>query len=196
MSKTQTDNQQPEAPTAPSSTMTVEEGGGELDKVRNILFGAQKRNIDHHFARIEKYFNQELLSVKIAFQKRLDALEIYLKAEFEALNKQLENEKKERVAGQKKLNTQLTDLDKSNQQELDRITTQFSEDARELRNLVLDVSKKSSIALEEKAGNLTEMMRQADEELRQVKTDRFDLADLFEELSVRIRNGTDESIIE
>lgn len=194
MSKTLKDKQkQVSSPPASPSTPHGDEYN-ELDKVRNILFGAQSRDLEQRLARMEQYFGQELESVRSTFEKRLGTLETYIKTEDVEFNKRLNEFKKEHGHCLAEQNIKIQELETSHQHALKSITTQASKTEQELRSMVIDLSKTMSTALEEKAENLTEMMRKADEELRLLKTDRFDLADLFEEFSVRLRNNTERPV--
>ncbi|MFI5179118.1 MAG: hypothetical protein ACHQO8_11165, partial [Vicinamibacterales bacterium] len=56
-------------------------GTGNLDKVRDILFGGQARDIDRRFQRIEERLLKETADLKDDVRKRLSALEQFMKQE-------------------------------------------------------------------------------------------------------------------
>ncbi len=54
-------------------------GGGNLDKVRDILFGGQMRDYEKRFNRLEDRLVKECSSIRDDIKKRLDSLEMYVK---------------------------------------------------------------------------------------------------------------------
>ena len=54
--------------------------GGNLDKVRDLLFGGQMRDYDRRFARLEERLVKETTELRDDVKKRLGALEAYMKA--------------------------------------------------------------------------------------------------------------------
>src|SRR5215813_12449769 len=59
--------------------------GQNVDKIRDILFGAQMRDYDKRFARLEDRLMKDAEALRDEMRKRLDALESYVKQEAEAL---------------------------------------------------------------------------------------------------------------
>ena len=56
-----------------------------LDKVRDILFGHQMREVDRRFARLEERILKETRDLKDDLKRRLDALEAYTNKEADEL---------------------------------------------------------------------------------------------------------------
>src|SRR5438445_469176 len=72
-------------------------GGGEnLEKVRDILFGAQMRDQDRRFGRLEERLAKDLADVREETKARLESLEAYLKKEVQSLVDRLKNESSQR----------------------------------------------------------------------------------------------------
>src|SRR5262249_50968813 len=80
--------------TLPSEGKTTadESGAASLDKVRDILFGAQARDTDRRFTRLEDVIARETAELKDDVRRRLGALEEYVKQEFESLAERLKKE--------------------------------------------------------------------------------------------------------
>ncbi len=72
-------------------------GGANLDKVRDILFGSQLREVERRFARLEERLVKDTNSLKDDVKKRLDALELYVRNETESLTGQIKSEHEDRV---------------------------------------------------------------------------------------------------
>ena len=60
--------------------ITVDDGGN-IDKVRDILFGGQMRDYDRRFQKLEERLLQETSELKDDVRKRLAALEQFMKQE-------------------------------------------------------------------------------------------------------------------
>src|SRR4051812_34214578 len=72
-------------------------GSGNLEKVRDILFGTQMRELDRRFARLEERIVKETQDLKDDIRRRLDALEAYTTKETEALAGHIRQERTDRV---------------------------------------------------------------------------------------------------
>lgn len=53
-----------------------------LDKVRDILFGNQMRDVERRFARLEERLVKDTADLKDDVKKRLDTLEAYMRREY------------------------------------------------------------------------------------------------------------------
>src|SRR4051812_25520471 len=125
-----------EAPPAPEE--------GNIDKIRDILFGVQMRESDRKFARIEERLVQEINEMREDSRRRLDSLEEYIKGEISSLADRLANEQNGRVDAVKGLTGELKELAHN----LDKKTTQINEQTvkseSDLRQQILTQSKNLS----------------------------------------------------
>jgi len=72
-----------------------------MEQVREILFGAQLKDMEIRFKRQDERFTQEISDVRESFKKRLDTLENFMKSEVSGLLDRLRGESEEREAAQK-----------------------------------------------------------------------------------------------
>src|SRR3979409_1479285 len=72
-------------------------GGGNIDKIREILFGIQMRDYEKRFARLEERLLKESGDLREEAKKRFDSLELYIKHEMEALTERLTAEQHART---------------------------------------------------------------------------------------------------
>jgi hypothetical protein len=79
-----------EAAPAPSS-------GGSLEQVREILFGARSRNLEHKLAALEERLELALAGLSEQGARRVDDLERYIKNELAALIEKLGAQREERM---------------------------------------------------------------------------------------------------
>lgn len=173
------------APEAPSA---IESAGGNVDKIRDILFGSQMRDYDKRFARLEERLMKDSAELREETRQRFDALEGFLKNELAALADRLKSETRQRDERDDELARQLQDTAKNIERKLGQLDDQTAQTQRELRQQLLDQAKTLNDELRRKYDELsTKLAREADE-LRNDKTDRAALADLFTELALRLNN--------
>ena len=72
-----------------------------MEQVREILFGAQLKDMEIRFKRQEDRLLREINDVKDSLKKRLDSLENFMKSEVSSLLERLKRESEEREAAQK-----------------------------------------------------------------------------------------------
>ena len=214
-------NDQQQSPQGSASAPLPIEGelvpGGNLDKVRNILFGAQSRDYERRFTRLEERFSKETTDLRDDMRRRFDALESTLKREIEELGDRLRSERNEReisvrdVAGQLKESTrQLQDRIKAEQNDrsdalgelagelrntangierrISHLDEQSSKANRELRDMANEQARKLAEQLQQKTEELWAALSKTTGELRSDKTDRASLAALFTEVAMRLND--------
>lgn len=72
-----------------------------MEQVREILFGAQLKDMEVRFKRQEERLLREIHDVKDSLKKRLDSLENFMKSEVSSLLERLRREQEEREEAQK-----------------------------------------------------------------------------------------------
>ena len=87
----------------------AEENPGNIDKVRDLLFGGQMRDYDRRFTRFEERLVQESTELKEDVRKRLLALEQFVKQETASLADRIKAENSDRVAAAKELGREVRD---------------------------------------------------------------------------------------
>ncbi|MBU7586697.1 MAG: hypothetical protein KAF91_28195 [Nostoc sp. TH1S01] len=157
-----------------------------LDKVRDILFGSQIREIDKRFARLEERLISELVNVRDETRKRLDALESYIKQEVDSLTEQLKKEQLERDAVMRSHSEEQKNINLSLENKIAQIDEQATSRQRELRDQILNQSKNLQDDLQKKYEEILAVLNRETQELQKDKTDRSKLAALFTELAIRL----------
>lgn len=163
-------------------------GGGSLDKVRDILFGANMRDYEKRFVQMEEKFIAEAADLRTEVRKRCDALETYVKREIDALNERLKSERNERLAAEKESTQETRDFMKNSDKKLNQLDESLVKTQRDLHEQMLSQSKELSEEIRQKAEGLAAAMERAVKELRNEKTDRQALAALFTEVAMRLNH--------
>lgn len=162
--------------------------GGNLDKIRDILFGAQSRDYERKFATLEERLLTESAELRNELRRRFDSLELYVKKEIEAVTDRVKAEQAERADVTKELSRELKDLVKNLDKKTGQLEDQASKAQRELRQQLLDQSKSLSEEIQTHHKEFSVALDQAVQQLRTEKTDRASLAALFMEASMRLNN--------
>ena len=161
--------------------------GQNVDKIRDILFGAQMRDYDKRFARLEDRLMKDAEALREEMRKRLDALESFVKQEAEALGQRLKTEKSERGEAVKDLGRELRDSAKAIEKKIAQLDDDFNAGQGELRAKILEQFKSLSTEIKESHRTLSAALNQEAQSLRGDLTDRVALADLFSEVSMRLK---------
>jgi DNA repair exonuclease SbcCD ATPase subunit len=162
------------------------QGGENLDKVREILFGSQARDYEKRFARLEERLLRETAEAREEVRRRSEALESYVRGEFESLTDRLKSERSERSEAVKELSRELKDLTKAFERKVAQLDDQAVKNQRELRQQILDQSKTLADDIRRRAEELTAALQRESAELRGEKADRAALAALFTEMALRL----------
>jgi DNA repair exonuclease SbcCD ATPase subunit len=163
-------------------------GAGSLDKVRDILFGAQSREYEKKIIRLEERIARESSDLRSEIKMRFDSLEAYIKGEVESLTDRWKSEQSERAESVKDLSRELKDLTKTVEKKTLQLDERVTKTQRELREQILDQSKSLSSDMRQKYEELSAALDREASELRNDKTDRSALADMFTELAMRLNN--------
>ncbi len=163
-------------------------GGGNLDKIREILFGVQMRESEKKLARLEERLLKESSDMREEIRKRFDALEVYIKKEVESLSARLKAEQEERTGSDKEVAREIKDLSKITEKKISQIDDQTAKNQRELRQQILDQSKSMTDEIRQKVEQMSALLERRVQELRSEKADRSALASLFTEMAVRLND--------
>lgn len=161
---------------------------GNLDKVREILFGGQMRDNERRFARLEERLTRETADLRDDLRKRLAALEQFTRDELSALSDRLRQEHEERADGQRDLAQELRDAAKAFEKKTAQIDDQLARAQRDLRQQLLDLQQNLTDDLKHKADEVMARLAQESGELRNDKADRSTIASLLTEMAMRLNN--------
>lgn len=166
-------------------------GGAEnVDKIRDILFGTQMRDYDKRFSRLEERLLKESADLREDSRKRFDALEAYIKKEFEALGMRLAAEKTARTDDVQHLSEGLKDLARNADRRAANIEEQMSQGHSQLREQILEQSKSLNDEIAGRHADLHSTIHREVSGLRDEKTNRADLASMFNEVAMRLTKSS------
>ena len=165
-------------------------GPGNVEKIREIIFGSQMRDYERQFKRLENRILKEVTSLREETLKRFEALETYLNKEVESINDALKTEGSDRKITVKELAGQFNKFSKATEKKTAKLENQIVEKTRDLRQQLLDQSKSLTNDIRNKYIETTEALDIAAEELRGQKVDRSTMAELLTEIALRLSNDS------
>src|ERR1700723_1126663 len=162
--------------------------GANVDKIRDILFGSQMRDYEKRFMRLEDTVTKAIETLREDMTKRFDTLSNYMKEEVDSLSQRVKAEKSERSDGMKEVSREIKDGAKVIEKKLSQLEEQMSDGHGELRSKLLEHSKSMAAEIDKLRAAPTAALNREVDVLRDEKTDRAGLADLFNEFSLRLKN--------
>lgn len=159
---------------------------GNIDKIRQILFGGQMRDYEKRFSRLEERLLKESADLRGETKKRFDALETFIKNELQAISDRLQSEQRTRDDQGQSLSRELQEASKSLERKINQLDEQNTRGERDLRQQILDQSKNLSDEIRQKHEEISAMLAREVAELSRDKTDRSALAALFSEVALRL----------
>lgn len=169
-----------------SKNGAAEDNPGNIDKVRDILFGGQMRDYERRFSRFEDRLVQESAELKEDMRKRLTALEQFVKQEGAAQSERLKAEHDERTTALKDLTREMRESNKAVEKKLGQLDDALDKLQSEMRKQILDLHKRLSDDMRKKFDDVLARLNQESTDLRNDKTDRAVLAALLNEMALRL----------
>ncbi|MGH9942250.1 MAG: hypothetical protein ACRD9R_07830 [Pyrinomonadaceae bacterium] len=162
--------------------------GGNIDKIRDILFGVQMRDYEKRFSRLEERLLKESADLRDDTRKRFEALEAFVRREFESVAERLRSEQNRREESDQNLSRNLHEAGQHFERKFVQFEEQTARAHSDLRQQLLDQSKDLNDEIRRKSEELTALLERQAGELRHDKTDRSALAGLFTEVAMRLNN--------
>ena len=179
-------NAQLDGNAAPAGVSFAE--SGNIDKIREILFGVQMRDYEKRFFRLEERLLKESADLREDSRRRFEALEAFVRNEFEALSERMKAEQGTRDMSVQGVSRELRETGQRLEQRLAQLDEETARKQRDLRQQILDQSKNLNDEIRHKFEELSAMLEREAVELRHDKTDRSALAALFTEVAMRLNN--------
>lgn len=179
-----------EPETAPAEDVMA---GGNLDKIRNILFGAQAKEFERRFSGLESSLQTELRQIRDDLKNQTEMLESYFKGELKEVSAKQRKEQSTRESEFDRFETRAADQKRNFDQKLNDLEESFEKRIGELRESLLHQGQQLSDSLQKGLDGLRAELDERMEQLGVSKADRLALAGMFSEMSMRLKNELDLS---
>ncbi len=160
--------------------------GNNLDKIRDILFGAQVRDHERRFTKLEAQLLAEAAQLRHDLKERFAALEQYIRKEVDQVTGRLTAEEQGRTDAVGRLTAELQGLAGVLQQTATQLREQSDQAHRDLQNELHSQATSLTGNFTQQHAALSATLDDAVRQLSHQKTDRASLATLFQELSQRL----------
>ena len=161
---------------------------GHLDKIRDILFGAQAREHDRRFAQLEQHLIREAADLRNDLRRRFESLEGYIKKEVDALTGRLTKEQEVREESVTKLTADLRQVAATLEEKARQLEAQTSQAQSHLLQQLADRTSELATDVQARQAETTSVLTQAIHDLGTEKTSRAMLAAILLEASQRLTN--------
>ena len=172
----------------PKGQAPAELAGGNIDKVRDIIFGGQMRDYERRFARLEERFLQETAELKDDVRRRLTALEQFVKDETASLGERITAEQAARADETKDLARDWRENARVFEKKTGQLDDQIGRVQRELRQQILELHQNVGDEMRQRIDDVLARLGRESTELRNDKADRVTLAALLTEMAMRLTN--------
>ena len=162
---------------------------GNIDQIRDIIFGAQLREYDNRFDKIESDITMLQQDIQTRLEQVKSVLTIELRTAFDSIDKKF-----------KSLNLTTQEDTADIRQQIDRVNRKFSSSIEALdealdsqtSSMRQDFSQSRDQLQEELRGLKTQVLEELDRRfsvLREVKVSRDDMAEILFELGMRLKGS-------
>jgi len=161
---------------------------GNVDRIRNILFGSQMRDYDGRFQKLEERLAREATELRGELQHQLQALEAFMKGEAESMTNRVKTEQSERGQAVERLAHEMTETAKGLELKINNLDSQAAKDIRDLREQLLEQSKALSAEMKDKHDQMKGHLDREAGQIRDAMTGREALAEMLTEVALRLKN--------
>ena len=175
----------PPEPRLPFAEAREEEG---IDKVRDILFGAQVRQYEQKFKHLEDLIQKEIANLRSETTKSAATLETYVKKEQEVLSEQFKNEQSARTESVEELSDKLDRAIKNLEKKMGQLSEKVIAGQRDLQEQILQQSKSLMEEIRSQNSQVSSSLDESVNELRTDKMDRLSFANLLLEVAMRLKD--------
>lgn len=170
------------SPTADTSNV----GSGNINKIRDILFGVQMREFEKRFQRTEDRMTKELKEIREDVKKNIDSVESFIRQEVESLSDLIKDGKNERLEIETNFNKELAESSKGLDKKIAKIDEQLTKSTRDMRQHMLDQSKSLTEEIRKKYEDNSHALEKATEGLDATKIDHSTLAEMLTDMALRL----------
>jgi DNA repair exonuclease SbcCD ATPase subunit len=161
-------------------------GSGSVEKIRDILFGAQMRDYEKKFAELKERMREEIAHLREESLKRFEMLEGFIKNEVESLSERLGKEQNERSDAIKEVLQNHTGTTTALEKKISQLDEQLTKNTRDLRQQLMEQSQSLSEDIRKKRDDASASLERVAKELQNTKVNRADLSEILVGMAMRL----------
>jgi hypothetical protein len=163
------------------------EESGYVDRLRDVLFGAQMRDYDDRFRRLDERLAGVAGEARADVQKRVETLEKGLRSEIELLTNRLNADRLERRLGIEQLMRKVAETARTFEIKIQNLGEETTREIHGLREQLFEQSNALRTEIKEKHEQMQVDLDRDTEQIRGAITKREALAEMLSEVSLRQR---------
>ena len=192
-----------------------------MEQVRELLFGAQLKDMETRFKRQEERFVREVSDAKESLKTRIDSLENFMKSEIASILARIKEEQNEREEALKveqreraeqitaeqrdradaisQLAAELASVSEILERKIAKLSNTLDSTERDLRSLLLDESKSLDAKIESKYKDALSVITKTAAQIRHDMVYRSSLSSMFTEMVVKLSGsqwGSEDEMLE
>lgn len=168
--------------------ITELQGGSRIEKIRDLIFGAEMEAYEQEFDRIEEIVRNGNEQIRAEMNERVKSLEAIVVKEVAGLHEKMSEEMQARNEGHTALRSDLEKAVQGVHQKMEDARSETAEGAQALSNQISEETTRLKKSLDDKTAELSSAVDAAVSELRTSKVDRQSLAEILTLLANRLAN--------
>jgi len=157
-----------------------------VDKIRDILFGNQMREVDQRFAALEKSLAKDLAALRNENAMQIESLKTFIEGEMEILGSRLAAEETTRIENIDDLEGQLKQQVKQIDKKIADTNKALDKNSSDTNQKILKQSQDFGKELGDQIGEARERMDTQRQELSAAKVDKLVLAEVLNNMALQI----------
>ncbi len=170
----------------------VDGEAGNVDQIRDILFGNQMRDYDRRFQRMEEALRKQLSELGREIKEELERLRTQIRKDNEELRAALNQESEVRSEAIKDTVAELKKTANELSEQIHDVEAIHDQRAADLRDQILAQSKALSEDIQKREERLSTALADSTSELSETKMDRSALAQLLVDVAMHISDDSSD----
>ncbi|MDH5562678.1 MAG: hypothetical protein OEY91_03515 [Nitrospirota bacterium] len=162
---------------------------GSLEKVRDILFGAQSREFDQRVHALENRLLQESINLREELTRSLESLKVHFTHEVSQLKDLIQQEEKGRTSSLADVGQVIQTLGVNIEAQLSQLRQQATQQSDLLEQQIIRQKADLTEDHTQQMAELQEKFHEGLQLLKKEKTDRAALAEMLMDLALRLKVG-------
>lgn len=159
---------------------------GNIDQIRDIIFGAQMRDYDRRFQQLEERLLKDSADLRDDLRNRYNSLEEFIRHELESLSERIAGEQRGRTTQIQELAGSLEQVNRTAERRFTETGEETARTQRELRGEVARHAASFAEELQRRVYELNAALKREADELHARKADRATLGALFADMAQRL----------
>ena len=173
-------------PPAPEDLMETADTTGNIEQIRDTIFGAHMRDYDRRFAQLEERLLKDSPDLRDELRNRYSSLEEFIRREIESLSERIAGEQGGRAAQVAEVAGALEQLGRTADRRFGELGEDLSRQTRDLRGEAARQGASFAEELQRRVYELNAALKREADELHTRKADRAALGALFADLAQRL----------